>query len=276
MTALVLCAHGTRDAAGRAVIRGVVEAVAAALPEMAVHEAYVDVHGPEVGEVVAALPPADEIEPRADGRRVAESRDGGQVPAGVVVPLLLAAGYHVHVDLADAVRARPDVVVSPALGPDDRLVDILVGQMMAAGVATGAGVGAGAAVVLAPAGSSDARAQAGSAEMARRLGERLGRPVSLGYAAGPSPSVADEVTRMRAEGAASVAIASYLLAPGFFQRRLEQCGADVVTGPLAPDPRLVDIVLDRFHAAVAGPSTSQRRGLPRQRRDVDAGDLSPG
>ncbi|MGL5818583.1 MAG: sirohydrochlorin chelatase, partial [Phycicoccus sp.] len=106
MTALVLCAHGTRDAAGRAVIGGVVEAVAAALPEVAVHEAYVDVHGPEVGAVVAAVP-------RADGPR----------PAGVVVPLLLAAGYHVHVDLADAVRARSDVVVTPALGPDDRLVE---------------------------------------------------------------------------------------------------------------------------------------------------------
>ncbi|MGL5849192.1 MAG: sirohydrochlorin chelatase, partial [Phycicoccus sp.] len=203
------------------------------LPQVAVHEAYVDVHGPDVSEVVAAVP-------RADGPR----------PAGVVVPLLLAAGYHVHVDLADAVRARPDVVVSPALGPDDRLVDVVVDRMT-----TGC-VGADASVVLAPAGSSDERAQADSAETARRLSDRVGRPVSLGYAAGPSPSVAEEVTRVREEGASSVAVVSYLLAPGFFQRRLERCGADVVTGPLAPHPRIVDIVLDRYRAAVAGSSTS--------------------
>ncbi|MGL4177792.1 MAG: sirohydrochlorin chelatase [Dermatophilaceae bacterium] len=233
MTALVLCAHGTRDAGGRAVVRGVVDAVAAVLPGVAVHEAYVDVHGPEVGEVVAAVLRAD-----------------GPGCSAVVVPLLLAAGFHVHVDLADAVRSRPDVVVSPALGPDDRLVDVVVDRM------TTAGVGAGAAVVLVPAGSSDVRAQADSAEMARRLGERVGRPVSLGYAAGPSPSVTEEVARVRREGASSVAVVSYLLAPGFFQRRLEQCGADVVTGPLAPDPRIVDIVLDRYHAAIDGPSTS--------------------
>ncbi|MGL5866946.1 MAG: sirohydrochlorin chelatase, partial [Dermatophilaceae bacterium] len=170
--------------------------------------------------------------------------------AGVVVPLLLAAGFHVHVDLADAVHARPDVAVSAALGPDDRLIDILIDRIAAAPV------DAGAAVLLAPAGSSDARAQADSADMARRLSERLGRAVSLGYAAGPSPSVAEEVTRLRAAGASSVVIVSYLLAPGFFQRRLEQCGADAVTGPLAPDPRIVDIVLDRYHAALAGGSTS--------------------
>ena len=47
-----------------------------------------------------------------------------------------------------------------------------------------------------------------------------------------------------------MAVASYLLAPGFFQRRLEASGADVVTGPLAPDPRIVDVVVDRYHGAL--------------------------
>ena len=45
-----------------------------------VSEAYVDVHGPYVADVVA-----------------------GHGGAAVVVPLLLAAGYHVHVDVAEAV-----------------------------------------------------------------------------------------------------------------------------------------------------------------------------
>jgi len=224
---LVVCAHGTRDPLGRATVRALVEAVAARLPAVEVREAFVDVHGPDVVDVVGAIPVAEGL-------------------SGVVVPLLLAAGYHVHVDIADAVASRPDVVATPALGPDDRLVDLLLDRLAAAGAEPGR------PVVLAPAGSSDQRAQADSAEVAARLATRWGGPVSLGFAAGPEPTVADAVTAARVAGANRVAVASYLLAPGFFQRRLEESGAEVVTGPLAPDDRLVDIVVDRYRAAVAG------------------------
>ena len=229
--ALVLCAHGTRDSDGRRTVRAVLDAVADRLPDVEVLEAFVDVHGPEVGEVVARLP-------RASGSEV----------AGVVVPLLLAAGYHVHVDIADAVRGRPDVVVAGALGPDDRLVDLLVDRLGAAGAARGE------TVVLAPAGSSDPRAQADSVEMARRLAERWGGPVTLGYAAGPAPTVQEAVRVARASAPAGrVAVASYLLAPGFFQTRVESAGADHVTGPMAPDPRIVEIVLSRYREALETP-----------------------
>ncbi len=224
--ALVLCAHGTRDPGGRAAVRAVVEEVAALLPDVAVHEAFVDVHGPDVAEVVAALP-------------------SGEPLAGVVVPLLLAGGYHVHVDIAQAVATRPDVVATPALGPDDRLVDIVLDRLRAAG-APEAGT-----VVLAPAGSSDERAQADSAQVAGRVARRWGAPVLLAYAAGPRPAVADTVREARAAGGAPVSVASYLLAPGVFQGRLEASGADVVTGPVLPDPRVAAIVVDRYRAAVA-------------------------
>ena len=67
----------------------------------------------------------------------------------------------------------------------------------------------------------------------------------------PTPSVADAVAAARtASGGGPVAVASYLLAPGFFQGRVEASGADVVTGPVAPDPRLVDIVLARYRGAL--------------------------
>ena len=125
--ALVLCAHGTRDPLGRETVRAVLGAVAERLPGVEVLEAYVDVHGPEVAEVVAALPRAE----------------GGTV-AGVVVPLLLAAGYHVHVDIAAAVAGRPDVRATGALGPDDLLVDVLVERLAAAGSASRGSVRAGA------------------------------------------------------------------------------------------------------------------------------------
>ncbi|GGL26771.1 sirohydrochlorin chelatase [Phycicoccus endophyticus] len=226
---LVLCAHGTRDPHGRATVADAVAAVAAAAPETEVREAYVDVHGPRVEDVVAALPTA------ASG------------PAGVVVPLLLAAGYHVRVDLAAAVAGRPDVLLAPALGPDERLVGVLADRLARR-------LRPGDAVVLAPAGSSDPRAQADSEQTARMLGARLGTAVGVGYAAGPSPSAARAVADARAAGARRVLLASYLLAPGFFQGRLEQAGADVVTGPLLPEPRVVQLVLDRYRATGSAPA----------------------
>ena len=226
--ALVLCAHGTRDPLGRETVRAVLAAVAERLPGVEVLEAYVDVHGPEVAEVVGGLPVA-----------------AGDAVAGVVVPLLLAAGYHVHVDIAQAVAGRPDVRSTGALGPDDLLVDVLVERLEAAGAQPGG------AVVLAPAGSSDARAQADSADMAARLERRWGGVVQLGFAAGPVPTVAEAVARARSvAGGGPVAAASYLLAPGFFQQRVEQSGADVVTGPIAPHPKVVDIVVARYRAAL--------------------------
>ncbi|GAA4404043.1 hypothetical protein GCM10023168_16180 [Fodinibacter luteus] len=229
MTAsLVVCGHGTRDPRGRETVRAVLAAVAARCPDVPVLEAYVDVHGPEVAEVVAGLP-------------------AGEPVAGVVVPLLLAGGYHVHVDVAEAVAARPDVRATPALGPDERLVDVVLDRLREAGAAPGS------SLVLAPAGSSDARAQADSAAAAQLLAVRWDGPVTLGFAAGPAPSVADAVRSARAAaGGAPVVVASYLLAPGFFQRRLEEAGADLVSGPLAPDERIVDVVVDRYRAALAG------------------------
>ena len=221
---LVVCAHGTRDPAGRATISAVVAAVAARLPDVRVLEAYVDVHGPDVVEVVDGLPEGE---------------------GGVVVPLLLAGGYHVHVDIAQAVAARPDVLATAALGPDERLVDIVLDRLRAAGA------NPGMPVVLVPAGSSDARAQADSAVVVEALARRWSGPVSLGFAAGPQPSAADAVALARGSSRGPVALASYLLAPGFFQRRLEDAGAAVVTGPLAPDERIVDIVIDRYRSALS-------------------------
>ncbi len=227
---LVLCAHGTRDPLGRAVVRALVHEVADRLPGVAVLEAYVDVHGPDVTEVVAGI-----------------RRAGLYQVSGVVVPLLLASGYHVHVDIARAVAERPDVRTTGALGPDDLLVDVLVERLEAAGVVHGD------PVVLAPAGSGDAEAQADSADMAGRLAQRWGTTVRLGFAAGPGPGVAEVVAAAReVSGGAPVAVASYLLAPGFFQQRLEDSGADVVTGPLAPDPRIIEIVLARYRGALEG------------------------
>ena len=61
-------------------------------------------------------------------------------------------GYHVHVDIAAAVSGRRDVLVTGALGPDDRLVDLLVDRLVAGGRRAGRSGGAGAGRVERPSG----------------------------------------------------------------------------------------------------------------------------
>jgi sirohydrochlorin ferrochelatase len=233
---LVACSHGTADAEGTAAVTRLVDAVRR-VADVPVVEAYVDVHGPYVGDVVA--------------------EHGGDA---VVVPLLLAAGFHVRVDIAEAVAPWPAAVTSPALGPDDRLTDLLDERLRAAGVLPDD------AVVLAAAGSSDDAADASVRAQADLLSAVRRRPVTVAYGAARGPRVGEEVARLRRREP-RVAVASYLLATGHFHRRVLAAGADAVTAPLLdaddPDPRLVALVLDRYRGAVpaaggAGPAHNAR------------------
>lgn len=222
---LVGCSHGTDSVAGRAAIRSILDGVRAARPGLDVREAFVDVQQPEVADVVAGATAA-----------------GG---SAVVVPLLMSTGFHARVDIAAAVEGRR-AAAARTLGPDDRLVQILLDRLREAGAAPGD------SVVLAAAGSSDPLAAA----MVEQTLESLRRawhdgPVTVGYGSASLPRIADAVEQARRAGAARVVAASYLLAPGFFHDRVSAAGADVVTAPLAPDPRLVEIVLDRYAEASA-------------------------
>ncbi|PKQ26417.1 MAG: cobalamin biosynthesis protein CbiX [Actinobacteria bacterium HGW-Actinobacteria-4] len=224
---LVFCAHGTRNDAGRHVILDVAQDVRDALG-VEVREAYVDVQDPKVDAVVEEIEPGDGV-------------------SAVVVPYLLAGGYHVYHDIAEAVGERSDVHSAPALGPDARLIDIVMDRIREAGVH------ATATLVLAPAGSSDPRSQADTERTADMLRQRWDGPVRIGYAAGMKPSVAEAVASARVFGedqeGGEVAVVSYLLSPGYFQDTLYKAGADQVTAPLAPDPRIVEIIADRYYDA---------------------------
>lgn len=225
---LVGCSHGTRDPAGRNAVHALLDGVYFARRDLDVREAFVDVQEPEVADVVA--------------QALAERPDA----TAVVVPLLLSAGYHVNVDIARAVGAFPGrAVAAPALGPDPRLVDLLLTRMAEAGTE------ARDAVVVAAAGSSDAGAARAVEEVAAALAEVHPGQVSVGYGSAAKPSVPEAVAAARATGAPRVVIAAYLLAPGHFHDRLAEAGADVVTAPLAPDHRLVEIVLERYATAAA-------------------------
>lgn len=186
-----------------------------------VQEAYVDVHGPTLPEVL---------------RR-----------GSVVVPLFLAAGYHVRVDIAGAAARSAGVRVTDPLGPSPLLLGLLAERLEEVGVRRED------AVVLAAAGSSDDSAAEAARWTAHGLGAVLRRPVSVAYGASRAPSVGDEVARLRARGAPRVVVVSYLLATGHFHRQLSTAGADAVTAPLLTggevDPRLVDLVASRWREA---------------------------
>lgn len=230
---LVACAHGTRSAAGRAVVRALVEDVRRLRPGLDVREAFVDVQEPAVGDAV--------------GDAVAGEPAGGPgAPGGVaavVAPLLLSTGVHVRHDIGAAVAGRPAVAAEP-LGPDDRLAGVLVDRLVEAGAT------ADDAVVLAAAGSSDPAAVVAVGAVLDALRARWPGPVTVGYGAAARPDVATAVADARAAGARRVVVASYLLAPGHFHGALAAARADVVTAPLAPHPDLARIVLDRYDAAL--------------------------
>ena len=222
---LIGCAHGTRADEGQRTVRELLEAVREAMG-IEVREAYVDVQDPKIAVVI-------------------EGVEAGDGVSAVVVPILLAGGYHVYVDIAEAVEGRTDIRSTGALGPDPRLLEIVRERL------DDQGVPHDATVVLAAAGSSDPRSQADTERAAEMLREHWDGPVRIGYAAGTKPSVADAVASARENGEDGVvAVASYLLAPGLFQRRLHEAGADFVTEPLAPHHILLEIIADRFHDAL--------------------------
>ena len=220
---LLAVAHGTRNPAGPEVVRALLDRVRALRPGLEVAEAYAEIAAPGLEEAAAAC--------------------SGPV---VAVPLMLARGYHALVDIpgrlpGDAVPARP-------LGPHSLLGAALVERL---------GIGRHCdAVVLGAAGSSD---QAGIDDVriaARLLSRRLRRPVPYGFVAAGRPDLAQVVAELRRRGARRVAVASYLLAPGFFHERLLDSGADLVSPPIGAHDAVARLVLRRYDEAAA------RIGMP--------------
>jgi sirohydrochlorin ferrochelatase len=217
---LIGCAHGSISDEGKQVIRDLLDAVRIALPDVEVREAYVDIHGPTLEDVIADIP---------------EAQTG---TSAVVVPLFLGDGF---LAIAKAVEARDDVVSAAALGPDTRLVDAVLDRLREEHT------NREATVVLASTGSLDPRLQADTLAAAETLRGAWAGPVRVGFAHLQEPSVAQAVEAAREFGEEGVvAVASFLIAPGDFHDALQDSGADVVTRPLAPHPDIVSIVIDRY------------------------------
>ena len=203
MPGLVIAAHGSADPRFTEIVESVVSQVAAHRPDLDVRAGYLD-HGTALETV------ADQT--------------------SIVVPLFLTSGYHVRVDIP----ARTDAAVTAAVGPDRRLIGVLVRRLREAGWRDEH------PLVLAAAGSADDRALADAQQMARDLGDELGREVMAAFVGSGEP---------RLDDIEAAAVATYLLAPGHFADTLSRCGAGIVAAPLGADPVIAEIVLDRYDAA---------------------------
>jgi len=222
---LVAVTHGAPSAANREAVIRLVDAVASERPELDVSISFVDASNTDVPAALAA-----DAEPDA-----------------VIVPLVLSAGFHVRTGLSLGLdRIGGGAQLAAELGPDDRIVAVLAERLNALGLADED------AVLLAAAGSNDPRAVRECFETARRLGQRLGRPVTVGFIAAAIPRLPDAIEMIREVHPGSrVVVGPYLLAPGTFYDAATSAGADLIADPLLlpdrPAPReLVELVLERY------------------------------
>lgn len=215
---LLAVSHGTADVDGAAAIAALVAEVRAALADVDVIEAFVDVQQPD----------AAELAPQLDGPLV-------------IVPLLLSSGFHVHHDLHGIAKTRPSTVIADPMGPDPLLAEVLA-QRLPAGDDP---------VILAVAGSRDPRSLTDAEGMGALLTHHLGRAVHLAYLAARQPDLPTALAEHP-----NAIVSTYLLAQGYFFDLAQRQAADrVLTMPLldggpVPQP-LVDLVVARYEAAAA-------------------------
>ncbi|HEY4568484.1 MAG TPA: CbiX/SirB N-terminal domain-containing protein [Kribbella sp.] len=218
-TDLIAVAHGTADPRGIRAVHDLVRLMAHRRPDLPLSLGFVDVDLPALPELVR--------------RVVADSNQA------VVVPLLLSSGYHVYVDVAaEADRYPGRLRAAAALGPDPVLAEVLADRL--------GDLRRVDQVVLAAAGSSDPRALLDCEKTAELLSHRIDRPVGVGYVSGAG----ERLPAVLARTPGRVAVATYLLAPGFFETLVRRhARGHQVSPPLGADPRLAELALRRYEEA---------------------------
>lgn len=238
--ALVVIAHGSRDPRHAATVAALCARVRESRPGVRVEAAYLDFHRDSVARVLWQL--------HAEGVREV-----------VALPLLLTRAFHAKSDipavLREATAALPFLTVHRAdvLGPHPLLVRALERRLHEAGLRPGDQQSTG--VVLASAGSSDPEAIAVIAEIAREWRRTTGWcAVRPAFASASLPRTADAVEALRADGVSRVAVAPYVLAPGFLPDRIAagagEAGADVLAPVLGDAPELAALLALRYEEAL--------------------------
>jgi sirohydrochlorin ferrochelatase len=219
-------------------VRELTGRVAAARPGLRVETAFLDFCAPSVPQAVQRL--------AADG-----------VGEAVALPLLLTRAFHAKSDIPAVLREstarlpRLRLRTAEVLGPSPLLTAALERRLREAGLRPGDRASTG--VVLAAAGSTDPEASAVIAEIAREWRRTGWCAVRPAFASASLPRTEDAVRQLRADGVRSVAVAPYVLAPGFLPDRIErgarEAGADVLAPVLGAAPEVAELLLRRYDEA---------------------------
>ncbi|MFC8145251.1 sirohydrochlorin chelatase [Streptomyces paradoxus] len=230
---LLVIAHGSRNPRHAATVHALVRRVRAMRPDVRVETGFLDFNVPSAQGVLESL-------------AVQGVRDV------VALPLLLTRAFHAKADipavLADA-PAQLRIHQADVLGPSPLLTAALERRLYEAGLTPADKSSTG--VVLASAGSTDPEAIAVIAEIAREWRHTGWCAVRPAFASASLPRTEDAVRELRALGCSRVAVAPYVLAPGFLPDRIARgaAQADVLADVLGPAPEVARAVLERYEAA---------------------------
>ncbi|MER6955227.1 sirohydrochlorin chelatase [Streptomyces sp. NPDC000618] len=231
---LVVIAHGSRDPRHAATVHALVRRVRSLRPGLRVETGFLDFNIPSVHGVLESL--------AADG----------VVRDVVALPLLLTRAFHAKADIPAVLRdAPPQLRIRQAevLGPSPLLLAALERRLYEAGLTSADRSSTG--VVLASAGSTDPEAIAVIAEIAREWRRTGWCAVRPAFASASLPRTEDAVRELRALGCSRVAVAPYVLAPGFLPDRIARgaAEADVLADVLGPAPEVARVLLERYDSA---------------------------
>ncbi|MEU6305230.1 sirohydrochlorin chelatase [Streptomyces chartreusis] len=234
---LLVIAHGSRDPRHAATVHALVRRVRALRPDVRVETGFLDFNIPSVQGVLESL--------AAEGVRDV-----------VALPLLLTRAFHAKADIPAVLRdAPPQLRIRQAevLGPSPLLMAALERRLYEAGLTPADKSSTG--VVLASAGSTDPEAIAVIAEIAREWRHTGWCAVRPAFASAGSPAgfprTEDAVRELRELGCERVAVAPYVLAPGFLPDRIARgaAEADVLADVLGAAPEVARVLLERYEAA---------------------------
>ncbi len=245
--ALLIVGHGSRDSRGAAEFHDLVDLVRRRNPSLTVEGGFIELSRPPISECVDRL--ADR-----GARNVA------------AVPLMLLAAGHAKDDIpATLVREKtghPEMSFSygRALGIRPELLELMDERISTVVLEEEKGE---IAVLLVGRGSSDPDANSDLSKIARLFYE--GRPypvVESAYVSMTPPDVAEGLDRCLKLGAKHVVVFSYFLFTGILEERIRgqsrafaeaNYGVEVhYAGYFGPDPRLADLVVERYTEALRG------------------------
>ncbi|MER8070965.1 sirohydrochlorin chelatase [Streptomyces sp. NPDC094034] len=239
---LLVIAHGSRDPRHAATVHALAGRLRSLRPGLRVETGFLDFNAPSVPQLLDRLALED-------------------VRDVIALPLLLTRAFHAKSDIpavlreASARHPRLRVRQAEVLGPSPLLTDALERRLYEAGLSPADKGSTG--IVLASAGSSDPEAIAVIAEIAREWRHTGWCAVRPAFASASLPRTEDAVRALRAEGARRVAVAPYVIAPGFLPDRIaagaREGGAQILAGVLGAAPELARLLLCRYDERASAP-----------------------